>query len=494
MNKNIDDYIDNLLRNQNQTSFVEQRDLFKKEDYINLLRDVLDVLHDCKDYSIEEMRGILYDKSGIESRVRDFVFKKGMTPGIVCTIGTSNYEETIIAGNKQEVSLDSEGRLISSVEEMKSDTIFDLASVTKIFTSISILKLAEMNLLSLNDEVVKYAPEFKNLSGVTIYDLLSFNVPLKTERRIDTAISYDEALDVLLNVYVDNDSKRIYAYTDMGAMVLKYVIEHVTGSSYYGFLKSEILSKLGIDDTLVTVPREKMDRVVNTNYDGFLYNDGTFYLNKMVEKGVAYDSKARIMGNRYGNLTGHAGLFSTNDDMVKVAKGLIDGEILGDNFVRELSKNRKGNSYIDENGKKKFVNYLGYLCYSKNPDSSISEVFHALSGRSFSITGWTGTKFTVDPLNKIYLFLGSNRSHNRMTFIDKGQESKVKIDPFGKKTIDLPDGSHMIDSRRFAWDRDKAIVNILMKLALEYKMLEDILGCDKEDCNVKKMEKVIRKK
>lgn len=494
MNKNIDDYIDNLLRNQNQTSFVEQRDLFKREDYINLLSDILDVLHDCKDYSIEEMRQILYDRSGIESKVRDFVFRKGMAPGVVCTIGTGNYEETIIAGNKQEVSLDNEGKLISSVEEMKGDTIFDLASVTKIFTSISILKLVEMNLLSLNDEVIRYAPEFKNLSGVTIYDLLSFSVPLKTERRIAKAASYDEALDILFNVYVDNDSKRIYAYTDMGAMVLKYVIEHVIGSSYYDFLKGEILSKLGIEDTLVNVPREKIDKVVNTNYDGTLYKDGTFYLNKMADKGVAYDPKAQIMGNRYGNLTGHAGLFSTNDDMVKLAKGLIDGKILGDNFVRELSKNRSGTFYIDENNNKRYVNYLGYLCYSKNPDPSTSEVFHALSGRSFSITGWTGTKFTVDPLNKIYLFLGSNRSHNRMTFIDREQEDKVKTDFFGKKTIDLPDGSQMIDSRRFAWDRDKAIVNPLLKLALEYKMLEDILGYDMKECNCKKMEKVIRKK
>ena len=137
-----------------------------------------------------------------------------------------------------------------------------------------------------------------------------------------------------------------------------------------------------------------------------------------------------------------------------------------------MAKNRTGRKYIEDD-KEKYIQYLGMLCYSKNPILADSELFHAMSGKSFASAGWTGTQLTVDPINELYFFMAANRSHNRMTFIDPAQRDKVEVNENGKKTILLPNGDVKIDATRFAWDRDAAIVHPALKLTIQYKMLED---------------------
>lgn len=243
-------------------------------------------------------------------------------------------------------------------------------------------------------------------------------------------------------------------------------------------------------DTHVIVPKCKLDRVASTNLDGKYYKDGNFAITKNVSKGTVYDPKAQIMGQQIGNLSGHAGLFSTADDMTSLAKGIIGGQIINDKYVEEMAKNRTGKEYL-ENEKTKYVQYLGYLCYSKNPILGDSELFHAMSGRSFASAGWTETQITVDPINNLFLFMSVNRSHNRMTFIDPAQREKVMEDEKGKKEIILPDGSIKIDATRFAWDRDEVVVHPALKLAIQYKMVEDLYKLMNEKVEIDEKTKYI---
>ena len=76
--------------------------------------------------------------------------------------------------------------------------------------------------------------------------------------------------------------------------------------------------------------------------------------------------------------------------------------------------------------------------------------------------------------------MAGNRSHNRMTYIDAAHKDKVKVDENGKKTIILPNGQEMIDATRFAWDRDSVIVHPSLRLAIQYKMLEDFYELSNE--------------
>lgn len=473
LEKYLENYINDLYIKQNNGGCIEQQGLYTKKDYYELLKPVIDLVQMNSDLSLDEMRQILYNKSEIEEKLIDFIYKKEMVPGMVFSYGTKNYKETIVIGNRQEVSIDSNGKLVPEVEKMTEDTIFDLASVTKIFTSLSILKLVQNGIIKLDVEIIKYAPEFKNLKGITIFDLISFNVPLKTNGRVDRATSREEAEKILLEIEVDKENNNRRPYTDMGAMVLKYVIEHASGMNYYNFVEDNILNKIKMNDTHVVVPNMKLDRVASTNFDGKYYKDGNFSITTSAQKGIVYDPKAQIMGQSSGILSGHAGLFSTASDMTKMAKGIMSGQIIDEEYVEMMAKNRTGKKYIEDD-KEKYVQYLGFLCYSKNPILSDSELFHAMSGKAFASAGWTGTQLTVDPINELYFFMAANRSHNRMTFIDPAQRDKVEIDENGKKTIVLPDGQVKIDATRFAWNRDSVVVHPALKLSIQYKMLEDI--------------------
>lgn len=470
--KFLEQYVDILYNRQNEGAAIEQQGLYSKQQYYELLKPVVELVLDDKDYSIEELRKKLFDASHIRENLNDFIYKKEMVPGLVFSYGTKNYKETVVIGNRQEVSLDSDGRMIPALEKMTEDTIFDLASVTKLFTSLSILKLVQDGVIHIDDEVVKYCPKFQNLKGVTIYDLMTFGVPLKTNGRVDRASSREEAEQILYNIEVDQESNNMRPYTDMGAMVLKYVIESVCGTNYYTFVDENILKPLKMNDTHVVVPKYKIERVASTNLDGLYYKDGNFSITKNAPKGVVYDPKARILGQSEGNLSGHAGLFSTVNDMTTLAKGIISGQVIDENYVEMMAKNRTGKKYIEDD-KEKYIQYLGMLCYSKNPILANSELFHAMSGKSLASAGWTGTQLTVDPINELYFFMAGNRSHNRMTFIDVAQRDKVTTDENGKKTIMLPNGDIKVDATRFAWDRDAAIVHPVLKLTIQYKMLDD---------------------
>lgn len=472
-NEEIEKYLNTWLLKENKTRCVDQKNLFSKDEYERLLKSVIDTIKDNTDKSLKELREILYQKSGLEDKIKFFIQERGMTPGLVLSYGTNDFKETIITGYSQEVYFTNNGNKYYCPYRMKEDTIFDLASITKLFTSISILKLVQFGLISLDDKVQDIVPKFKNLKDVTVYDLLAFQVPLKTTSRIDRANSKDEAEDIIYNIEIDQENDNKKPYTDMGAMVLKYVIEEVTSIPYYNFLDTFILKPNGLNNTYVTVPNEKIDNVASTNGNGLYYKDGNYVINENPRKGVVFDPKAIIMDQEHGNLSGHAGLFSNASDMTTLAKQLINHNILNEKLLRELAKNRTGKKYIEDK-KTKFIQYLGYLCYSKNPNLPDSEVYHALSGEAFASAGWCGTQLTVDPLNEIYFFLGGNRSHNRMTFIDPSQQWKIK-QYRNKKTIILPNGEEMIDATRFAWDRDSEIVHPAIRLTIQYKMLEDII-------------------
>ena len=475
----LNDYVNLLYENQNNGASPEQQGLYTKADYYKLLKPVIDLVITYKDYSISELRDKLYQNSNIEESVRDLVNKKEMTPGMVFSYGTNNYKETIVIGNKSEIVVDNKGNLVPNVEKMTEDTIFDLASVTKIFTNLSIMKLVQAGIININDEIVKYEPRFKNLKSVTIFDLLSFRVPLSTDGRVEGNSTIDKAEETLFTMHINENFKYgTNPYTDMGAIVLKYVIESASGINFYKFIDQNILSKLKMRDTHVLVPKEKLGRVASTNIETVYYNDG-----KIVDIpnniGIVHDPKAQVLGQQQ-ILSGHAGLFSTVGDMTNLAKGIMGGQIIDDKYIEMIAKNRTGEKYIKD-GKESHIQYLGFLCYSKNPILANSELFHAMSGKAFANGGYTGTQLTVDPINQIYLFLGSNRTHNRVSRIDPKQRDNVGYDELGKGTIILPNGKLKTTSYKFAWDRDPAVVHPALKLAIQYKMLEDLYSLEKEN-------------
>lgn len=462
--------ISNLIRKQNKINDINLKNLYKKDDYELLLNDVTKVLNENKDCSLTELYNKLYENSKIEQLIKNFFLEKKIAPGAVISFGTKNYEQNIVVGNKQEVILKN-GRLVNKPIKMEYDTIFDLASETKLFTSIAITQLLSKKELKLEDRVEKYLPEFKNIGKLNIYDLLTF-YPLETEKRLDECNSYDEAYEALLTVKTKNISINSKRYNDFSSMVLKYIVEKITNQNFYDYIKENILDVLDMNDTYVTV--KDKERCANSNYDGRIFKNGDTLIRTTADLGISSDEKARILGQPEGNLSGHAGLFSTSKDMVKLAHGLINNQLLNEKYFKLMTKNHTGFLYTDKNIHKS-TQYYGFLCYTKNPILKNSEIHHSLSSRSFATAGWTGTQLTVDPINNITVCLMSNRTHNRLTYIDDNIKKYFPETHLDK--ITLPNNYTMINASDYSSLKD-IILHKCTLLALEYKILEETINLD----------------
>ena len=463
--KKYENIIEDFLNNQNNTQDISQRNVYSKQEYRKLLDQVLKILKKNKDADINEIRQKLYENSGIELLLRDFFLKNKKAPGAVISFGVNNYQEKFVIGNSQEIA-EKNGNLVYSPLEMKEDAIFDLASCTKLFTSVAILQLAGNGEIRLDDNIKKYLPQFKNLGNNTVFDLLTFE-PYYTEKRIDSATDICEAERYLFeakpkSIYESYGKDR---YNDIAPMILKYIVEEVTGMNFYQYVYNNILVPGKMNNTFVKVPESSFDKIVNCNFDYRLLPDGKIIVRDYIYKGISSDTKAISLGQPSGYLSGHAGIFSTSDDMVSFGKGLMNGTILHPALTNEMAKNRTGNA-------SSLLPYYGFLCTSKHPNKYISDMHQGLSGNSLSMSGWTGTYFCIDPTNKINLTFLSNRVHNRLTSVSENQ--KYRLIGKDNKHLDY-NGNQIIDASLYGFERRK-ITEAYLSLAIQEKMLEDIVG------------------
>ena len=167
-----------------------------------------------------------------------------MLTGITVAYGTTTYSEWAQYGRAQEIDRVENG-FIPAVRPLIPDTIYDLASLTKLFTAVVTLALVESGQLSLDETVGQIDPRFIHLQNVTVGDVLSFRISLQTPGRIDTAPTREEGLKRLFGVFVC-PTPAIRVYSDMNAMVIKYVIEAKTGLSLFDAIQTWILSPAGM--------------------------------------------------------------------------------------------------------------------------------------------------------------------------------------------------------------------------------------------------------
>ena len=460
-------YIETLLINQNNTSNELLKDIFSKKDYLKLLRPVLKLIKDNPYDSMTTLRYKLFMASGLANITLDFVNKTKITPGVVIDFGTKLSRDTIICGNSQEIPY---------VKPINYDTIFDLASTSKLFTAISILKLHENKKIDVFDPVSKYVKEFKNLGNVSIYDLLKFRVNIKTDARVDAAKSKEEAEQILFTVHPNDFPNTHNAYTDMGAMVLKYVVERVSKMPFNEFVQEVIFRPTKMEDTHLNVPKEKIARVANENYSSIITSDGKEIKSNKTFPGTPHDPKAVVMGHIDGNAPGHAGYFSTTKDMIKLGEALIDEKILNKDSLYSISDSEVGFKEDEDN----YSHFYGSLVYLKQPDPKNLSVYPPLSGRAFMSPGFAGTTLCVDPLNKITLFIGSNRLHNRIYRVHPNQVQNIKTDEKNKtRTFILPNGEEKIICSSYTHDKE-VMVKLALDLALQFQLLETIMKPKKE--------------
>lgn len=392
----------------------------------------------------------------LEQGIHHLVNERKIVSGIAVSYGDLTRGEAFCRGNIREVRLEN-GEFVPDPAPMETSSVFDLASVTKLFTCIAVLQLCERNKLRLDAPIGSVDKRFPRIADVTVEDLLAFRTSLQTAGRLDTAASANEAEALLFDIRVGPPPVRKF-YTDMGAMVLKYIIESAADQPFWNYLNDNIVRPLGMTRTFAEVPAALLRETEDCNYERRII-DGAFQLDAACPPGTVHDPKARLLNTGQPAPCGHAGLFSSLDDMTLLARGLLGGALLSRKTLLEIGVNRTGGK-LPGGGDSQ---YMGYLCYSKQPVQTFSEVPAYFGEKTIALNGFTGNHFSVDPEKNQFMILLANRIHNRATTVTGRANPEDKTE-----TILWDDGKTYIVSQNFVYTKDKYLKNHIGDLLANY--------------------------
>jgi len=318
----------------------------------------------------------------VEQAIRD-----RKLPGAVVLIGRGDevvYQKAI--GNRA---------VEPSVEPMTADTIFDVASVTKVVaTTTSVMKLMEEGRIRLTDRVSSFISGFErhNKTDITVRHLLTHTSGLRPDLDLaDPWSGYDKAIELAIDEVPTSAPGERFVYSDINFLLLGEIVRRVSDMPLDQYAAQNIFTPLGMKDTGFRPAGSLLPRIAPTEkVDGQML------------RGVVHDPTSR----RMGGVAGHAGLFSTAADLSIFCRMLLDGgryngvRVLSPLTVAKMTSPATGSG--DPN-----VRGLGW-----DIDSSYSSNRgELLPVGSYGHTGFTGTSLWIDPLTREFVVFLSNRVH-----------------------------------------------------------------------------------
>jgi uncharacterized protein YbbC (DUF1343 family)/CubicO group peptidase (beta-lactamase class C family) len=279
-------------------------------------------------------------------------------------------------------------------ETMTLDTIFDMASLTKCMaTAVAVMQLVQDGQVRLNDAVAHYIPEFgtKGKQEITVRQLLTHYSGLPDDLDLkqpwhgrDTA--FRMAMD---ETPVYTPGARFF-YSDVNYEVLGFLVERVSGMALEKYASVHIFQPLKMEETTYLPPASWRPRIAPTEYDE----------RGQMLRGVVHDPTAR----RMGGVAGHAGVFSTANDLAKFAQAMLDGgvPVLSPLMVEKMTTPQQPPNATSVRG------------FGWDIDTSFSSNRgELLPVGSFGHTGYTGTSLWVDPVTRTYIIILANAVHPR---------------------------------------------------------------------------------
>ncbi|MEW6659085.1 MAG: exo-beta-N-acetylmuramidase NamZ domain-containing protein [Thermodesulfobacteriota bacterium] len=276
------------------------------------------------------------------------------------------------------------------LQAMTEDTVFDLASLTKVVaTTTAIMKLHDAGRLRLDDTVAKYWPEFAaNGKGrITVRQLLTHTSGLRAEVNSRVRWSgYEGAMAAIAADKTVTPPGTAFRYSDANFIALGEIVHRVSGLPLDVYCAREIFRPLGLKDTAFRPKGSLKGRIAPTDLRWGKVHDPTAW--------------------RMGGVAGNAGVFSTADDLAVFVQMLLDNgvsrgrQILSPGAVAAMIKPCTIPGNATRRG-------LGWdIC------SPYSRVFNgAFPMGSFGHTGYTGTSLWIDPKSKTFLIILTNRLH-----------------------------------------------------------------------------------
>lgn len=281
---------------------------------------------------------------------------------------------------------------------MRVDTIFDLASLTKVIaTTTAVMQLFEQGKIRLEEPVADYWPEFgaNGKNEITIRELMTHYSGLRPDLDLKPAWSgYDTAMRMIAAETPIVPPGTRFIYSDINYETLGEVVRRVSGEPLDAYCREHIFKPLGMTGTMFMPPARLKWRIAPTQYQ-----NGT--TGKMLG-GEVHDPTAHAMGG----VAGHAGLFSTAGDLAIFTQMILNGGIYrGHRVLSALSVNKM--TTPETPLRKMVVRGLGWDIDSPYA-SNRGELFPV---GSFGHTGFTGTDIWIDPFSKTYVILLTNAVH-----------------------------------------------------------------------------------
>ncbi len=278
-------------------------------------------------------------------------------------------------------------------ERMTLDTIFDLASLTKVVaTTTSVMQLIEDGKIRPNDAVVRYLPEFgqNGKEDITVRQLLTHFSGLEPD--LDLKMPWTGKTTAYGMAFADKPEVppgSQFVYSDVNFITLGAMVEQVSGMALENYTATHVFGPLKMTHTRYLPPATWRPRIAPTEYDE----------NNVMLRGVVHDPTAR----RMGGVAGHAGLFSTADDLSKFAQALLSGsKVLTPLAIEKMSTPQQPPNATSLRG------------FGWDIDSPFStNRGDLLPVGSFGHTGFTGTSLWIDPVTKTYIILLTNSVHPR---------------------------------------------------------------------------------
>jgi uncharacterized protein YbbC (DUF1343 family) len=287
------------------------------------------------------------------------------------------------------------------IEAMTPDTIFDLASLTKVVaTATSVMILVERGQVRLGDPVARYIPEFAEMGkrNITVEQLMTHRSGFVPDNEIkDYEQGPEKAFQNIWRLAPIAEAGSRFIYSDVNYIVLAELVRRVSGKPLDEFAAENIFKPLGMKDTGFKPAARLQPRIAPTEE-----RNGHWM------RGEVHDPRSFLLGG----VAGHAGLFSTADDLAIYCQMILNhGQYRGARVLSPMGVTRmtearaSGGNATDGNARA-----LGWdvmTGYSSNR----GDLFPL---GSFGHTGFTGTSIWIDPSSETFVIFLSNRVHPRL--------------------------------------------------------------------------------
>lgn len=334
------------------------------------------------------------------SAVRELLeteLEKGCFPGAVLSVVSKN--QILYQTHLGSAQLEPEQR------KMQIDTIFGLASLTKVIvTTSSIMKLVEIGRINVYDYIKEYFPELpESKEEITIFHLLTHSSGYQAIVKLwDQGMNYQQKIKYILNLPLENEVGKLVNYSDPNFILLGELVQRVSGKSLQKFSQQHFFSPLGMDNTSYK-PLENLNAAV----EDIAATEYCSWRKKMIV-GEVHDENAYSLGE----ISGHAGLFSSAGDLAKFVIMLLNNGSYQEQSIFSpltiVSMRQNWTADLNQN------RALGWDLRN-NFRSSGGILF---SEQAYGHTGFTGTSIWIDPVQEFGVIFLTNRVHPTRDNID----------------------------------------------------------------------------